>query len=54
MEDKKFWHFYEELNEIVYAVDMDTYNIVYMNRKARKLYGITCEEEYLGDPTQNV
>lgn len=48
MEDKKFWHFYEELNEIVYAVDMDTYNIVYMNRKARKLYGITCEEEYLG------
>lgn len=48
MEDKKLWHFYEELNEIVYVVDMDTYEIVYMNRRARNLYGISDEEAYQG------
>lgn len=37
---KKIWDFYEHLNEIVYAVDMENYELVYMNRRAREVYGI--------------
>lgn len=48
MENKKMWHFYEELNELVYVVDIETYEIVYLNRKARKLYGVEREEDYKG------
>lgn len=45
MEDGKIWGFYEELNEIVYVVDIDTNEMVYMNRKAREIYGINSNEE---------
>lgn len=34
------WEFYNELNEIVYVVDMDNCQVVYMNRKAREAYKI--------------
>lgn len=34
------WEFYEEMNEIVYVADMDSHEMVYMNRRARELYGI--------------
>jgi diguanylate cyclase (GGDEF)-like protein len=37
--------FFENMNEMVYVSDMDTYEIYYMNRKARELYGFqSCEE----------
>lgn len=42
---KKIWDFYEHLNEIVYAVDMEKYELVYMNRRAREVYGIKSMEE---------
>ena len=45
MTDEKIWEFYEEMNEIVYVVDMDSNEMVYMNRKAREIYGINSEEE---------
>ncbi len=48
MTDKKIWEFYEELNEIVYVVDMDSHEIVYMNRRARETYGINAMEELKG------
>ncbi len=42
------WEFYEELNEIVYVADMDNYEMVYMNRRARELYGIESVDEIKG------
>lgn len=35
----KIWEFYEDLKEIVYVSDIDTYEMVYLNRWARELYG---------------
>lgn len=40
MADMKRWEFYNELNEIVYVVDIDSYEVVYMNRRAREAYGV--------------
>jgi diguanylate cyclase (GGDEF)-like protein len=44
---KKMWEFFENMNEMVYVSDMDSYEVVYMNRKARENYG-TCPEEAAG------
>lgn len=44
----RLWEFYEELREIVYVVDMDTYEMVYMNRYARGIYGIASLEALKG------
>ncbi len=42
---KKPWEFYENMNEIVYAADMDTYEMEYMNPKGCQVYGYaSCEE----------
>lgn len=45
---ERFWEIYEELQEIVYVMDMDTYELVYMNRHAREIYGIGCLEDIKG------
>lgn len=42
---EKMWEVYENLNEIVYVSDADTYNLVYMNRKAREMFGNVSIEE---------
>lgn len=42
------WEFYEEMNEIVYVADMDSCEMVYMNRKAREMYGIDSVEGLRG------
>jgi diguanylate cyclase (GGDEF)-like protein len=44
----KIWEFFEEMNEIVYVTDIDTNEIVYMNRKARQIYGFNSEKDYKG------
>ena len=44
----KMWEFYEELNEIVYVADADSHELVYMNKKARKMYGIDNKEDIRG------
>ncbi len=36
----RLWEFYEELNEIVYVADIDSHELIYMNRKAREVYNI--------------
>lgn len=41
---KDIWKFFENLNEYVYAVDVENYEIVYMNKKARAAYGIESVE----------
>ncbi len=45
---KKIWEFYENLNEFVYVSDMDTYELIYMNRKMLEVYGFYSLEEISG------
>lgn len=33
---KKFWEYFENLNEYVYAADIETYDLVYMNKKLKE------------------
>lgn len=40
--------FYENMDEIVYAADLDSNTIYFMNRKARELYGFHSAEEVRG------
>lgn len=42
---KKIWNFFDQLNEIVYVSDMDTYDLIYLNRAGLDAYG-------LQDPSQ--
>lgn len=44
----RLWEIYEELQEIVYVMDMDTYELVYMNRHAREIYGISSFKDIKG------
>ena len=44
----KIWEFYEDLEEIVYVSDIDTYEMVYMNRWARELYGFRSVKDCVG------
>lgn len=48
MEVAEICKFYEEMNEIVYVADMESSELVYMNRKARQIYGIGSMEELRG------
>ncbi len=44
----KIWEFFENLNELVYVSDVDTCEIIYMNRKALAICGITSLERVKG------
>ncbi|MFW5629238.1 MAG: diguanylate cyclase domain-containing protein [Acetivibrio ethanolgignens] len=44
----KIWEFFENLDEFVYAADMDSYEILYMNKKAREAYGFTSNKGVIG------
>ena len=41
----KIWNLYENLNEIVYAADIHSYELCYVNKKARESFGIESLEE---------
>lgn len=45
---EKIWEFFENLKELVYVTDMDSYELVYMNRHALKAFGIGSLEEAKG------
>ena len=45
---KKFCEFYENMNEIAYAADMDSYELIYMNKRAREIYDVASLEEVKG------
>jgi len=45
---QELWNFYENMNEIVYVADMDTYEVVYMNKKARDAHDIPSVEALSG------
>lgn len=45
---EEIMNFFEDLNEVVYITDMDTYEIVYMNKKIREEYGGYPVEHFAG------
>lgn len=45
---KKMWEFFENLNEFVYVSDMDTYELIYMNRKLLETCGFRSLEDVAG------
>ena len=47
-EVKDIWQFFENLNEYVYATDIETHEIVYMNRKTLQAYGLRSLEDAKG------
>lgn len=51
---ERIWEFYENMDEMVYAADMDTYELIYMNRKTRELYGYDTMEQVCGQKCYQV
>lgn len=45
---ENLWNFYENMNEVVYVSDMDTYEMVYMNKCGREKLGISSMEDLKG------
>ncbi|MGN0438656.1 MAG: diguanylate cyclase domain-containing protein [Lachnospiraceae bacterium] len=44
----KIWEFFDNLNEVVYVSDMDTHELIYMNKKTLELYDLHSVEELAG------
>ncbi len=45
---KKVWEFFENMNELVYVSDMDSYELIYMNKKMLELHGLHSLEKISG------
>lgn len=45
---KKIWEFFENLNEFVYVSDMDSHELIYMNKKMLEINGFQSLEEIAG------
>lgn len=45
---ERLYEFYENLNEVVYVSDVDSYELVYMNCRAREIYDVKSMEEIRG------
>lgn len=45
---KYLWDYFEDANEPAYVVDIDSHEIIYMNRKALETYGIFSVDELKG------
>ena len=44
----KVWELFENLSEIVYVSDIDTHELIYMNKRTLEEYGFNSYEEYAG------
>ncbi|GFH95445.1 cyclic di-GMP phosphodiesterase PdeR [Lachnospiraceae bacterium] len=44
----RIWEIYEEMQEIVYVLELEAHELVYMNRHAREVYGISSLEDIRG------
>ena len=44
------WEYFEHFSDLVYVSDIDTHELVYLNRHARELYGFPSEADYKGHP----
>lgn len=45
---KKIWEFFENMDEVVYVSDIDSHELVYMNKKGLELYGFHSPGEIAG------
>ncbi len=45
---ESIWGFFENMNELVYVADVDTYEFIYMNKKALSICGLTSLEQTRG------
>lgn len=45
---KNIWEFFENLNELVYVADADTYEFIYMNQRALSICGLDSLEQTKG------
>ena len=43
---ESIWEFFEELDEMVYVSDAESYELVYMNRHLREALGYTSHADY--------
>lgn len=50
----KIWEFFENMNEIVYAVDTSDDTIAYMNKKCMDFFCITSKADYLNHKCYNI
>ena len=46
-------HFFENMNEYVYVMDIETYEMIYMNRKTLEAYGLKSLDEIKGRNVMN-
>ena len=47
-EIQNIWEFFENINEFVYATDIETHELVFMNRKTLKAYGLNSLDDVKG------
>lgn len=45
---KKIWEFFENMDECMYVADVDTHELIYMNKKALNIYGFKSVDEVAG------
>ena len=43
----KVWEFFENMDECMYVADIDTHELIYMNKKALNIYGFKRSPSYL-------
>ena len=48
------WEFFENLDEMVYASDIETNELLYMNRKLRNALGYSDHQQYVGKPCYQI
>ena len=46
--------FFQNLNEFIYVADIETHELVYMNKKTLDAYGFTSVEEIKGKPCYEI
>ena len=51
---KHIWEFYENMNESVYVSDLDTYEMVYLNKYGREKLGVASLDDIVGQPCYKV
>ena len=52
-EINNIWHFFENMNEYVYVMDIETYEMIYMNRKTLEAYGLKSLDE-ITEPSASI
>lgn len=51
---EKIYEFFENMNEYVYVADIDSYEMLYMNKKTRETFGFLSQHEVVGQKCYEV